>query len=185
MHLAIVNQYASHTSEMNSYRALAQICENLKVKYKWIQMKANHRGPRLSNIDVLNFMLMCINNEDNWIIYGKLSTYAEAHLCNFFLTKDVKMNINKRCRRVLQRCLYVGRCLIFKVCGVKVFVSVKCKHVQKTWQNQPMCLSRCIYSIKPHWFTQNKAIIFEWLFKLKRLWEFGKAMKFQVLLKEK
>lgn len=185
MHLAIVNQYASHTSEMNSYRALVQICEHLKVKYKWIQMKANHRGPRLSNIDVLNFMLMCINNEDNWIIYGKLSTYAEAHLCNFFLTKDVKMNINKRCRRVLQRCLYVGRCLIFKVCGVKVFVSVKCKHVQKTWQNQPMCLSRCIYSIKPHWFTQNKAIIFEWLFKLKRLWEFGKAMKFQVLLKEK
>lgn len=127
MHLTVVNQYSSRTFEMNFYKALVQTCEHLKVKYKWIQMKANHRGPHLSNIYVLSFMHMCINNEVSWIIYGKLSTYAEAHLCNFLLTKDVKMNINEPCRRVLQRCLYVGRCLIFKVCGVQVFVSVKCK----------------------------------------------------------
>lgn len=119
----------------------------------------NHRGPHLSNICVLNFLHMHINREVNWIIYVKLNTYAEAHLCHFLLSKDVKMNINELCRGVLQRCRYVGRCLIFKVCGVKVFVSIKCKHVQKTWQNQSRCLSRCIYSIKPHWFTQNKAII--------------------------
>lgn len=158
-HLAVVNQYASHTSEINFHRALVQICQHLKVKYKWIQLKANHRGPHLANNYVLNFMCMNINNEVNWIIYVKLSTYAKAYLCHFLLTKDMKMNTNKLCRGVLQRCLYVGRWLIFKVCGVKVFVSVKCKHVRKTWQNQPMCLSRCIYSIKPHWFTQNKVII--------------------------
>lgn len=86
-------------------------------------MKANHRSSHLANIYVLNFMHMNINNEVNWIIYVKLSTYAEAHFCHFLLTKNVKMNINKLCRRVLQRCLYVGRCLIFKVCAVEVFVS--------------------------------------------------------------
>lgn len=85
-------------------------------------MKANHRGLHLANIYVLNFTHMNINNEVNWIIYVKLSTYAETHLCHFFLTKDVKMNINKLCKRVLQICLYAGRCLIFKVCRVKVFV---------------------------------------------------------------
>lgn len=159
MHLTVVNQYATHVSKMTLHRAMVQICQHLKVKYKQIQMKANHRGPHLSNVCVLNFLHMNINKEVNWIIYVKLSTYAEAHLCHFLLSKDVKMNINKLCRRVLQRCLYVGRCLIFKVCGVKVFVSVKCKHVQKTWQNQSRCLSRCIFSIKPHQFTQNKAII--------------------------
>lgn len=93
-------------------------------------MKANTEVP-IWQISMY-FMHMNINNEVNWIIYVKLSTYAEAHFCHFLLTKNVKMNINKLCRRVLQRCLYVGRCLIFKVCAVEVFVSVKCKHVHKT-----------------------------------------------------
>lgn len=53
-------------------------------------MKADRRGLHLANIYVLNFMHMNINNEVNWIIYVKLSTYAEAHLCHFLLTKDVK-----------------------------------------------------------------------------------------------
>lgn len=99
---------------MTLHGAIVQICQHLKVKYKWIQMKANHRGPHLSKICVLNFLHMNINREVNWIIYVKLSTYAEAHLCHFLLSKDVKMNIHKLCRGVLQRCLYEGRCLIFK-----------------------------------------------------------------------
>lgn len=57
-------------------------------------MKASHRGPHLANICVLNFMHMNVNSEVNWIIHVKLSTYAEAHLCHFLLTKDMKMNNN-------------------------------------------------------------------------------------------
>lgn len=98
-------------------------------------MKANHRGPNLANFYVLHFMHMNLNSEVNWIIYVKLNTYTEAHFCHFLLTRNVKININKFCRRILPRCLYVGKYLIFNICRVKVFESLKCKQVQKTWQN--------------------------------------------------
>lgn len=76
-------------------------------------MKTHHRGPQLSNICVLNFLGMNINREVNRIIYVKLSTYAEAHLCHFLFSKDMKMNIHKFCRGVFAKMSICGQVLNF------------------------------------------------------------------------